>query len=114
MAHELSDDVDGLLRHDGVQLHQLVVPEPLHDLSLLQEGLGGHGSWLQSLHRYLGGAVPHAWHTDESMLTGAQKSRDAHRKRSPVCANLSVLLTATCTCSVSAAYKKETINKMEK
>lgn len=81
LAHELSDNVDGLLRHDGIELHQLVVPEPLHDLSLLQERLGGHGSWLQSLHRYLGGAVPHAWHTDELMLTGAQKSRYEHRER---------------------------------
>lgn len=67
-AHELGDDVDGLLRHDGVELHQLVVPESLHDLSLLQESLGGHGSRLQSLHCYLGGAVPHAWHTEEWMF----------------------------------------------
>lgn len=65
LAHELCDNVDGLLRHDSVELHQLVMAESLHDLSLLQEGLGGHGSWLQSLHRYLGGAVPHAWHTGQ-------------------------------------------------
>lgn len=60
LAHELSDNVNGLLRHNGVELNQLVMTESLHDLSLLQKGLGGHGSWLQSLHRYLGGAVPHA------------------------------------------------------
>lgn len=68
LAHELSDNVDGFLRHDSIELHQLVVAKSLHDLSLLQEGLWGHGSWLQSLHCYLGGAVPHAWHTDKTML----------------------------------------------
>lgn len=68
LAHELSDNVDGFLRHDCVELHQLVVAKSLHDLSLLQEGLRGHGSWLQSLHCYLGGAVPHAWHTDKMIL----------------------------------------------
>lgn len=60
LAHELSDDIDGLFGHDGVELHQLVVPQPFHDLSLLQESLRGHGPWLQSLHCHLGGAVPHA------------------------------------------------------
>lgn len=68
LAHELSDNVDGLLRHDSVELHQLVMAKSLHDLSFLQEGLRGHGSWLQSLHCYLGGAVPHAWHTDKGIL----------------------------------------------
>lgn len=68
LAHELSDNVDGLLGHNSIELHQLVVAEPLHDLGLLQESLRGHGPWLQSLHRYLGGTVPHAWHSDKRML----------------------------------------------
>lgn len=58
LAHVLSDDVDGLLRHHGVELHQLVMPQFLHDLSLLQEGLGGHGPRLQSFHCHLGRAIP--------------------------------------------------------
>lgn len=62
LAHVLCDDVNGLLRHHGVELHQLVVAEFLHNLSLLQEGFGGHGTGLQSLHRHLGGAVPRSWH----------------------------------------------------
>ena len=33
-AHVLCDDVDGFFRHHGVELHQLIVPELLHDLSL--------------------------------------------------------------------------------
>ena len=57
-GHVLSDDVDGFLRHHGVEGHQLVVPQLLHDLGLLEEGLGGHGAWLQGLNRHLGGAVP--------------------------------------------------------
>lgn len=38
-AHVLCDYIDGLLGHHGVQLHQLIVSELLHDLSFLQEGL---------------------------------------------------------------------------
>ena len=59
-AHVFGDDVDGLLRHNSVQLHQLVVAELLHDLGLLQEGLGRHGAGLQGLDGHLGGAVPRA------------------------------------------------------
>lgn len=62
-AHVLSDDVNGLLRHHGIELHQLVVAEFLHDLSLLQEGLRGHGARLQSLHCHLSCAVPRSWNT---------------------------------------------------
>lgn len=78
LAHELGDNVNGLLRHDGVELHQLVMTESLHDLSLLQEGLRGHGSWLQSLHRYLGGAVPHAWHTEKRALMYSSEHGQMH------------------------------------
>lgn len=78
LAHELSDNVNGLLRHNGVELHQLVMTESLHDLSLLQKGLGGHGSWLQSLHRYLGGAVPHAWHTEKRVLAHTSEPGRMH------------------------------------
>ena len=58
--HVLGHDVDGLLGDHGVQRHQLVVAELLHDLGLLQEGLGRHGAWLQGLDGHLGGAVPRA------------------------------------------------------
>lgn len=57
-AHVLCDDVNRLLGDHGIELHQLVVPEFLHDLSLLQEGLWGHGARLQSLHCHFGGAIP--------------------------------------------------------
>lgn len=74
-AHVFCDDVNGLLRHHGVELHQLVVAEFLHDLSLLQEGLGGHGARLQSLHRHLSGAVPRSWrtHTHTHLLASVQQ-----------------------------------------
>lgn len=39
-AHVLSDDIDGFFRHHSVELHQFVMSELLHDLSLLEEGLG--------------------------------------------------------------------------
>lgn len=58
--HVLRDDVDGLLRHHGVERHQLVVSELLHDLGLLEEGLGRHGARFQRLYGHLGGAVPRA------------------------------------------------------
>lgn len=59
-AHELRHDVYGLLRHDGVKRHQLVMSQFLHDLSLLQKGLWRHGAWLQGLDGHLSGAVPGA------------------------------------------------------
>lgn len=61
-AHVLCDDVNGLLRNHSVKLHQLVVAEFLHDLSLFQEGLRGHGARLQSLHCHFSGAIPRSWH----------------------------------------------------
>lgn len=46
VLHKLCDDVDGLLHGaDGVQLDQLGMPQPLHDLSLSQEVLRIHGTW---------------------------------------------------------------------
>lgn len=59
-AHEFRHDVDGLLRHHGVERHQFVVPQLLHDLSLLQEGLWRHGAQLQGLDRNLRRAIPRA------------------------------------------------------
>lgn len=45
VLHQLSDDVDGLLHGaHSVQLDQLGMPQPLHDLSLSQEVLRVHGS----------------------------------------------------------------------
>lgn len=58
LVHELCYNVDGLLRNHGVQLNQLLVSQFLHDLSFLQERLGGHGAGLQRLDRHLCGAVP--------------------------------------------------------
>lgn len=59
-AHVLCDDINGFFGHHGVELHQLVMSELLHDLSLLQEGLWRHCARLQSLHRHFGGSVPRA------------------------------------------------------
>lgn len=60
-GHVFRDDVDGLLGHHGVQRHQLVVSELLHDLSLLEEGFGRHGACLQGLDGHLSCAVPRAF-----------------------------------------------------
>lgn len=51
LSHVLCDNVDGLLRDHGVQLNQLLVSQFLHDLSFLQEGLGGHRARFQCLDR---------------------------------------------------------------
>lgn len=59
-AHEFCHDVDGLLRHNGVERHQLVVSQFLHDLGLLQEGLWRHGARLQGLYGHFGCAIPSA------------------------------------------------------
>ena len=57
-AHVLRDDVNGLLRHDRVELHQLVMLQLLHDLRLLQEGLRRHGAWLKGLYGYFCISIP--------------------------------------------------------
>lgn len=46
LSHVLCDDVDRFLGHHGVQLNQLFVSQFLHDLSLLEESLRGHGAGL--------------------------------------------------------------------
>ena len=61
LAHVLGDDVDGLLGHHGVQLHQLLVPQLLHHLRLHEEGLGGHGARLQGLDGHARRAVPRSY-----------------------------------------------------
>ena len=61
VSHVLGDDVDGLLRHHGVQLHQLLVPQLLHHLRLHEEGLGGHGARLQGLDGHARRAVPRTY-----------------------------------------------------
>lgn len=58
LAHVLCNDVDGFLGNHSVELHQLLMPQFLHDLSFLQERLGGHGARLQRLYRHSCGAVP--------------------------------------------------------
>lgn len=61
LSHVLCDDVDRLLGHHSVQLHQLLVSQFLHDLGFLEEGLGGHGARLQSLYRNTRRSVPCSW-----------------------------------------------------
>lgn len=58
LAHVLRDDVDRLLGHHSVQLHKLLVPQFLHDLGLLQEGLWRHRAWLQGFDGHSRGSVP--------------------------------------------------------
>lgn len=61
VAHELSDNVDGLaVRADCVELDQLRMPHLLHDRRLAQEVLNLHSAWFQSLDGHLRGAVPDA------------------------------------------------------
>lgn len=60
-AHKLSNNVYGLLRHHGIERYQFVMPQFLHDLSLLQESLWRHGARLQGLDRHLSRTVPCAW-----------------------------------------------------
>lgn len=57
-GHVLRDDVDRLLRHHSVKLHQFLMPELLHDLSLLEKSFRGHGSWFQSLYGHACCAIP--------------------------------------------------------
>ena len=73
-GHVLCDDVDGFLRHHCIERHQFVMSELLHDLSLLEESLGRHGSWLQRLYGHLSGAIPCACRDKD----GARK---AHRQQ---------------------------------
>ncbi len=49
LAHVLRDDVYRFLRHHSIELNQLFMSQFLHDLSFLEEGLGGHSARLQSL-----------------------------------------------------------------
>lgn len=58
LAHVLCHNVDRFLRHHSVQLYQFLVPQFLHDLGLLQEGLRRHGAWLQGFDGNPRGAVP--------------------------------------------------------
>lgn len=60
LSHVLSDDVNGLLGDDGVKLHQLLMPELLHHLRLLQERFGRHGARLQGLDGHTRRPVPSA------------------------------------------------------
>lgn len=74
-AHVLSDNVNGLLRHHSIELHQLVMAKFLHDLSLFQERLRGHGAWLQGLYCHLCGAIPCTWHTHTRTHIVIEKER---------------------------------------
>ena len=58
LAHVLRDNVDGLFGHHGVQLHEFFMPQFLHNLGLLQEGLRRHRTRLQGFDGHPGGAVP--------------------------------------------------------
>ena len=60
--HILGDDVYRLFAGDhGVEAHQLVVLQGLHQVGLGQEGFGGHGPWLHGLHCHLGVLVVGSW-----------------------------------------------------
>lgn len=62
LGHVLGDDVDGLLLGDhGVQPHQLVVLQSLHEVGLLQERLHRHRAWLQGFHSHFGAIVVVTW-----------------------------------------------------
>ena len=59
LGHEFGDDHERLLlRADGIELHQLGVPQLLHDVRLLEEGRGLHGARLEGLDGHGRGAVP--------------------------------------------------------
>lgn len=61
LSHVLCDDVDRFLRHYGVQLDQLLVPQFLHDLSFLQKGLRRHRAGFQGLYCNTCRTVPCSW-----------------------------------------------------
>lgn len=60
LAHILSDNINGFFRHHSVELHQLLVSQFLHDLSLLQEGFRRHGARFQRLDGHSRRPVPRA------------------------------------------------------
>lgn len=58
LGHVLGDDVDGLLLGDhGVQPHQLVMLQGLHEVGLFQECLHRHCAWLQGFYSHFGTVV---------------------------------------------------------
>jgi hypothetical protein len=62
VGHELGDDVDRLLGGaHGVQLDQVLVTEPLHDLGLDEEVLRVHRAGFEGLDRHFGGVLPQAF-----------------------------------------------------
>lgn len=74
-GHVLCDNIDGFLRHHCIQRHQFVMPELLHNLSLLEEGLRRHGPRLQRLYGYLSCTIPRA------CGDGDAGERKAHRQQ---------------------------------
>lgn len=70
LLHVLGDDVDGLLRHHGVQPHQPRVLQVLHEVGLCQEGAGRHAALLQVLDGHLGVAVVEACGEKGHSVTG--------------------------------------------
>lgn len=52
VLHELGDDVDGLLRDHGKEAHEPQVLQVLHQVSLGQESVDGHGALLQTLYSH--------------------------------------------------------------
>lgn len=58
LGHVLCDDVDGLLLGDhGVEPHQLVMLEGLHEVRFFQESLHRHRAWFQRFHSHFGAIV---------------------------------------------------------
>ena len=59
LGHQLCDDVDGFhVRAHGIQSDQLIMLTLLHDISLLQEGILWHCSWLECFYGNICAFVP--------------------------------------------------------
>lgn len=83
-AHKFCDNIDGLLRHDGIERHQFVVSQFLHDLSLLQKSLWGHCPRLQGLNSHLCGSVPCAYARQRENTLMETNQRHTRRTAGPL------------------------------
>lgn len=84
-GHELRDDVDGLLGDHCIQLHQLIMPQSLHQVGLRQEGLHRHAPWLHHLHGYLGVLVVGGWSQRGNRKGGQSPLLFPHSSGRPSC-----------------------------
>eukprot|EP00042_Codosiga_hollandica_P032995 m.215616 g.215616 ORF g.215616 m.215616 type:complete len:457 (+) comp54082_c1_seq1:325-1695(+) len=78
VLHELNHDVErNLIGANSVELNELWMTKLLHDRSLLEEVIRGHGTLLEGLDSHRGRRVPNAF-PDISELTSAQLLRQAN------------------------------------